>query len=116
MSTIRATNFQHASAANPAIVLAADGSATANVSSINNGPLAGMRNRIINGDMRIDQRNAGAAINNAANGSWAVDRWVRYQNVGASNIGRNLNSITPPAGFTNYLGIQISTAGTASAS
>jgi hypothetical protein len=80
------------------------------------GGATGGRNRIINGDMRIDQRNAGAALNNAANGSWAVDRWVRYQNVGASNIGRNLNSITPPAGFTNYLGIQISTAGTASAS
>jgi hypothetical protein len=45
MSTVKATNFQHASATNPAIVLAADGSATANVSSINNGPLAGMRNR-----------------------------------------------------------------------
>ena len=86
------------------------------VPSLNGGPLAGTRNRIINGDMRIDQRNAGAALNNAANGSWAVDRWARYQNVGASNIGRNLNSITPPAGFTNYLGIQISTAGTATAS
>jgi hypothetical protein len=86
------------------------------VANLNGGPLAGTRNRIINGDMRIDQRNAGAALNNAANGSLAVDRWVRYQNVGASNIGRNLNSITPPAGFTNYLGIQISTAGTATAS
>ena len=116
MSTIKVNNLQNASAASPAIVLAADGSATAQVSSLNGGPLAGTRNHIINGDMRIDQRNAGAALNNAANGSWAVDRWVRYQNVGASNIGRNLNSITPPAGFTNYLGIQISTAGTASAS
>jgi hypothetical protein len=56
MSTVKATNFQHASAANPAIVLAADGSATANVSSINNGPLAGMRNAIINGNFDIWQR------------------------------------------------------------
>jgi pyocin large subunit-like protein len=56
MSTIKATNFQHASAAAPAIVLAADGSATANVSSINNGPLAGMRNAIINGNFDIWQR------------------------------------------------------------
>jgi hypothetical protein len=85
-------------------------------STQNTSPFTGgfaMRNRIINGDMRIDQRNAGAAINNAPDGTWAVDRWVRYQNVGASNVGRNLNGITPPAGFTNYLGIQISTAGTA---
>lgn len=73
----------------------------------------GFKNRIINGAMVIDQRNAGAAINNAPDGTWVVDRWIRYQNVGASNVGRNLNSVTPPAGFTNYLGIQISTAGTA---
>jgi hypothetical protein len=85
-------------------------------SALNGGPLAGTRNRIINGDMRIDQRNAGAAVNNAADGTFAVDRWVRYQNVGASNVGRNLNGVTPPAGFTNYLGIQISTAGTATSS
>ena len=81
-----------------------------NVSAVNG---INFRNRIINGDMVIDQRNNGAAINNAPDGTWAVDRWVRYQNVGASNVGRNLNSVTPPAGFTNYLGIQISTAGTA---
>ena len=56
MSTIRATNFQHASAAAPAIVLAANGSATANVSSINNGPLAGFRNAFINGNLDIWQR------------------------------------------------------------
>ena len=91
-------------------------SSSSTISSINGGPISGARNRVINGDMRIDQRNAGAALNNAADGSYAVDRWIRYQNVGASNIGRNLNGITPPAGFTNYLGIQISTAGTATAS
>jgi hypothetical protein len=73
----------------------------------------GFKNRIINGDMRIDQRNAGAAINNAPDGVWVVDRWIRYQNAGVANVGRNLNSVIPPAGFTNYLGIQISTAGTA---
>ncbi len=82
-------------------------------SALNAVPFITGRNRIINGDMRIDQRNNGAAVNSAPDGTWAVDRWVRYQNVGASNVGRNLNSVTPPAGFTNYLGIQISTAGTA---
>ena len=32
------------------------------------------RNRIINGDMRIDQRNAGASVT-PTNGQYLVDRW-----------------------------------------
>ena len=38
------------------------------------GPL-GMRNRIINGDMRIDQRNAGASVTPTAT-TYTLDRWV----------------------------------------
>jgi len=106
MSTLKTTNLQHASAASPAIVLAADGSATAQLSSINGGPLAGARNRIINGDMRIDQRNAGASVNNIAGGLVTLDRWSAYGAQAAKfSTQRNLNSVTPPSGFTNYLGV-----------
>ena len=35
----------------------------------------GFRNRIINGDMRIDQRNAGAAITPTTTPIYSVDRW-----------------------------------------
>lgn len=69
-----------------------------------------MRNRIINGDMRIDQRNSGAAITPATAG-YTLDRWNFQTNVASKiQFGRNLNSIAPPAGFTNYLGMQCAAA------
>jgi hypothetical protein len=109
MSTLKTTNLQNASAASPAFVLAADGSATANLSSLNGGPIAGSRNRIINGDMRIDQRNAGASV--TPSNSYTLDRWVGY-NTQASKftIQQNAGSVTPPTGFTQYLGVTSSSA------
>lgn len=46
-------------------------------SSINGGQLAGLRNRIINGDMRIDQRNGGSSqtITAASSAAYTVDRF-----------------------------------------
>jgi len=49
------------------------------VPSLNGGPLSGNRNRIINGDMSIDQRNSGASVSISANdSSYTVDRWECY--------------------------------------
>jgi len=48
-------------------------------SALNDGPLAGTRNRIINGDMRIDQRNAGAAVTvPASTVTYTADRWYVF--------------------------------------
>lgn len=63
------------------------------------------RNRIINGNMLIDQRNAGASIT-PTDGQYSVDRW--QFSVGAASkftAQQNAGSVTPPSGFTNYLGI-----------
>ena len=73
------------------------------VSSLNGGPLAGARNRIINGDMRIDQRNAGASV--TAQG-FTVDRFaILLSQASKLTVQQNAGSVTPPVGFTNYLGI-----------
>jgi hypothetical protein len=76
------------------------------VSEINGGPIAGTRNRIINGDMRIDQRNAGAAITPLASvEAYSVDRWKGNQTLSSKyTLQQNAGSITPPSGFTSYLG------------
>ena len=65
------------------------------------------RNRIINGDMRIDQRNAGASVTPAASTiTYTLDRWLQYQTSASRfSVQRNANSVTPPSWFTNYLGI-----------
>lgn len=73
-------------------------------------PVTGFKNRIINGDMRIDQRNAGALINPAIS-NYNVDRWQYYQSqTSKGSIGQNAGAITPPTGFTNYLGFTSSSA------
>ena len=69
--------------------------------------LFGMRNRIINGAMVIDQRNAGAAGTAATNTNpYGVDRWSVYGDVsGKFTYQQNAGAVTPPAGFTNYFGM-----------
>ena len=110
MSSIKVTNLQHASAASPAIVLASDGTATAQLSSLNGGALSGARNRIINGDMRIDQRNAGASFT-PTDPSYSLDRWkFRVSQTSKLTVQQNAGSVTPPAGFSNYLGVTSSSA------
>lgn len=50
------------------------------LASVNGGPIAGIRNRLINGAMAIDQRNAGASktFTAAAALSYCVDQWFGY--------------------------------------
>jgi len=63
-------------------------------------------NRIINGAMVIDQRNAGASVTNIAGNAWSVDRWRMYASQASKcTLQQNAGSVTPPTGFINYLGI-----------
>ncbi len=76
----------------------------------------GLKNRLINADMRIDQRNAGASVT-ANDDVFLLDRWQTVASVSSKMTGQqNAGSVTPPAGFTNYLGITSSSAYTAGAS
>ena len=73
----------------------------------------GLKNRIINGDMVIDQRNAGASVTASTTGAviYTLDRWSYYASQASKfTIQQNAASVTPPAGFTNYLGVTSSSA------
>lgn len=67
--------------------------------------LYGFKNRILNGQMVIDQRNAGALMNPMADSTYYLDRWRASSSQASKlSIGQNAGSVTPPAGFTNYMG------------
>jgi hypothetical protein len=101
VTTLRATSIVGVTTA---------GITTAYIGSVNDGPLSGTRNRIINGDMRIDQRNSGAAVTiNATNDIYTLDRFFAY---GQSTDGVYTvqQSTTAPTGFANSLKVTVTTA------
>jgi hypothetical protein len=61
----------------------------------------GFKNRIINGDMRIDQRNAGAAVTGSGGYTFTVDRFKFYSSGASKLSGQQVASTYQ--GFTNRL-------------
>ena len=65
-----------------------------------------LKNRIINGAMVIDQRRAGASVTPTSTGTYTLDRWRAGLTVASKySLQQNAGSVTPPAGFVNYLGV-----------
>ena len=100
MSTLATNAITDASGGNTATI----NSYTPTVSN-----MAG-RNRIINGDMRIDQRNAGAAVTiNSSAYTYPVDRFAGFGEP-TDGVFTLQQSATAPAGFTNSLLATVTTA------
>jgi hypothetical protein len=74
--------------------------------------LYGFKNRIINGAMVIDQRNAGASVTpTSGTDTYVIDRFSVYVSQASKlTAQQNAGSVTPPAGYTNYFGITSSSA------
>ena len=83
------------------------GITTAYIGSINDGPISGARNRIINGDMRIDQRNDGASVTPTTL-TFSVDRWGSSEQTDGSITLQQ--SGTVPVGFTSSLLVTVTSA------
>lgn len=100
MSTLTVSNLQSSGG----------GGVAANLASVNGGAIAGTRNRIINGGMAVDQRNAGASqtITAAAALAYSVDRWYAYctganvtgQRVQGASVGQFYYRFTGAASVT----------------
>jgi len=70
----------------------------------------GFKNRILNGNMSLDQRNAGASvtISDSGAGQYTLDRWRFYENT--DGVITSQQSSVAPAGFTNSLLVTVTTA------
>ena len=75
-----------------------------------NSPYSTFRNRIINGDMRIDQRNAGASVTvNSSTATFPVDRFAGRGQTSAGVFTAQQSS-TAPTGFTSSVICTVTTA------
>ena len=116
MSTLKTINIIHPSGSTTNVVNDSSGNITVG-GGITSGSALNMgssfkRNRILNGNMLVDQRNAGASTTPAASG-YLLDRFAWTGSIGSKlTFGQNLNSVTLPSGFTKYLGAQTASATT----
>jgi len=98
MSTIKYINSIHPSGSTNNLVFDNAGNTTAGGTLAMSSSF--MRNRIINGAMVIDQRNAGASVT-PGDGGFTLDRW-KWSLTQASKLSSQRSS-TAPAGFVNSL-------------
>ena len=76
----------------------------------------GFRNRIINGDGNIDQRNSGTDTTPGVGAINFIDRWkMNVFGSGRLTIGQNYGGVTPPDGFVSYIGMKTTTTSTPAA-
>ena len=80
-------------------------------SNLGAGDASLMKNRIINGAMVIDQRNAGASFTQTTTTTYTLDRFAAQGTVASKyTVQQNAGSVTLPVGFTKYLGVTSSSA------
>ena len=81
-----------------------DGTSVGTASSL------GMRNRIINGAMTLDQRNVGASVTPTADVTYTLDRWC-IRNFGASGrFSVQQTTSVVPSGFSHAVALTVTTA------
>jgi hypothetical protein len=84
---------------------------TIDPNGLNIGQIGGTRNKIINGAMVIDQRNAGSAVTvNNTNLNYGVDRWWGTGRSADGVYTLQRSTTTPPSGFSHFLRATVTTA------
>jgi hypothetical protein len=87
----------------PVLAINAKGQVTSTGTAALTAGYTGFRNRIINGDMRIDQRNAGSAVTvGTGTVGYTLDRFFAYQNSPSTLVQASRNT-SAPSGFQNSI-------------
>jgi len=111
VALLKTTQIQEPSSATVNLALGSDGTMTtgANMTVTGTAVMSSpytMRNKIINGAMTVDQRNAGASVTPTSDFQYTLDRWqARLSVTSKFSVQQNAASVTPPAGYSNYLGV-----------
>ena len=110
MSTIKVSAIKNASSSDGGIAIDASGHVTVDGQQLPTDGQLSNRNKIINGDMRIDERNGGSAVTiNSASKVYTLDRW--HANAQSSDgVFTVERSTTAPEGYTNSLLVTVTTA------
>lgn len=86
-------------------------SSTVSINGANGSGYTGYKNRIINGGMVIDQRNNGASYSTSTSAIYTLDRWfAQLSQLSKYTVQQNAGAVTPPAGYSKYLGVTSSSA------
>lgn len=83
-------------------------------STLGAGNATGMKNRLINGGMVLDQRNAGASITLSGTAQYSTDRWKCRLDASSSSTVQQVSDV--PVGFNNSLKVTIGTGAAPSSS
>ena len=110
MSTIKVNKIEATGTADGGIAIDTSGHVTVDGQQLpTTGPLSN-RSKIINGDMRIDQRENGSAVTiNVGSKVYTLDRW-HANGQSSDGVFTVERSTTAPEGFTNSLLVSVTTA------
>jgi hypothetical protein len=106
VSTIKVNTIQTAAGTGSLTVPAESGTVVTTAS-----PSLGRRNLIINGAMRIDQRNSGASVSNTGSTIYALDRF-KFLGTSSAGVFSIQQDASAPVGFTNSAKITVTTTDT----
>ncbi|HWK44930.1 MAG TPA: hypothetical protein VNT30_09425 [Stellaceae bacterium] len=74
------------------------------------------RNRLINGDMRVDQANGGASISLATGRSYILDQWALSKPAAPTVLGQRVATVPAGQGFINALMYSVTNGGVSGSS